>query len=263
MNKFYYIFKYNKKLLYLYYLYFIKYTYKLTGGVNPYKYSNIYMAISCISLCIPGVYGIYIGQYMAGLFGCIMSLFSLANDYFGTFLNKILQHTFLLFDKLGILLYIISLTTLGFVKQKYKLTLLYNIATIFIFNTVLYNYSSKSNNQKEWLYRHIIWHIVVLCYAFFVHYTVELNHIDEIFNFKYICNFIAILSIIIVISICLYILYSKTHLCKRNYTYQNIENIYINIISIITFISCYYIINQHLYNSENNHRKNKNCDLNL
>ena len=119
------LFKYYKLKYYLYYLYFLRYIHTSNVYIK-YKTPDFYMALSCILLCIPGIYGVCCGQYMVGIFACIMSFFSLNGDYLSLYNNNIIKrYTSLLCDQLGILLYIISLTLL-YIQKKFYMWIIFN-----------------------------------------------------------------------------------------------------------------------------------------
>jgi len=190
--------------IYLYYLYFIKYIYTYNYLLKTRTHPSIILGVSCLILCIPGIYGIYMGQILQGIFACIMTLFSFLSDYIGGYISHFIsRYSFLLLDQFGILMYTISLIILYINNKSYILLFINLLLAFFIINIVLYNYTKNSKNRKEWNIRHSIWHIIIFLYLIFVHH----NGITDNTNFSLnnIYDYISIISIISVFIICIYI----------------------------------------------------------
>lgn len=219
--------KYYKLNLYLYYLYFIK----ILNNINPYTENktpsinekpDIYMAVSCIALSIPGIYGLYMGQ-ISGIFACIMSVFSLNNDYISLFHNKfIVRYSSMLLDEIFIIIYVIS-TIIVYINNKfYFMCILLLTIFIFISYIVLFNYSCKSISYKEWKSRHIIWHIVIFLFLIFTHQIITKTNTLSFSNYfdyiSFICGIIAVL-------ITLYILIIETDIIYKNKKINNDSSI--------------------------------------
>jgi len=202
MNK--YIYK-----LYIFFLYIIYIFKKYIGKISKIRHPNLFVGMSSLLLGIPGVYSIYVSQYIPGILCFILSIFSFLYDYISMHFSIFFKYVFLLFDMFFQVIYIsfISICAIYYNKIIYLIPVI--IISILMYKFILYEYSVKSKTKKQWIIRHCIWHLAVLCIIYISHFILNNDLLCIKFNTFNIFNILFILACSILIFLIIYTKLSK------------------------------------------------------
>ena len=197
MNK--YIYK-----LYIFFLYIIYIFKKYTGKISKIRHPNYIVGISCLLLGTPGIYSIYISHYIQGILCFILSIFSFLYDYISMHFSIFFKYVFLLFDIFFQFIYISTLFFNYFYYNKAIYIVPLSIICIIMYKFILYEYSVKSKTKKQWIKRHCIWHLAVLCIIYISHFILNNDLLCIKFNTFNIFNILFILACFILIFLIIY-----------------------------------------------------------
>jgi hypothetical protein len=191
------------KKIYILYLYFLILFKKFIGNISKVRHPNYIVGISCLLLGTPGIYSIYISQYILGILCFILSIFSFLYDYVSMYYSIVYKYIFLFFDIFFQFIYISSLIIYAIYYNKIISVIPVIILCILMYKFILYEYSAKSKTKKQWIKRHCIWHLAVLCIIYITHYLLG----NDILYMKF--NIFDILFIICCVILIALIIYTK------------------------------------------------------
>ena len=197
MNK--YIYK-----LYIFFLYIIYIFKKYIGKISKIRHPNLFVGMSSLLLGIPGIYSIYISKYIQGILCLILSIFSFLYDYVSMHFSILFRYVFLLFDIFFQVIYISFIIIYSIYCNKIMFIIPVIIICIFMYKFILYEYSVKSKTKEQWIKRHCIWHLAVLCIIYISHFILNNNLLCIKFNTFNIFNILFILACSILIFLIIY-----------------------------------------------------------
>lgn len=189
------------KKIYILYLYFLISFKKFIGNISTVRHPNYIVGISCLFLGIPGIYAIYISQYILGILCFLVSIFSFLYDYVSMYFSIVYKYIFLSFDVFFQFIYISSLIIYAIYYNKIICVIPVIILCILIYKFILYEYSAKSKTKKQWIKRHCIWHLAVVCIIYITYYLLGNDILYTKFTIFYI---LFIICFVILITLIIY-----------------------------------------------------------
>ena len=114
------------------------------------------------------------------------------------------KYVFLLFDIFFqfIYIFVLFLSYLYYDRTIYIVPL--SIICIIMYKFILYEYSVKSKTKKQWIKRHCIWHLAVLCIIYISHFILNNDLLYIKCNIFNIFNILFILACFILIFLIIY-----------------------------------------------------------